>query len=464
MKLLPFCFDRLSSGDYFISNLAGFHDYLSESSFLSLLENSKPESSNEQDRLLRKLFIAEDGQLDTSVALLSAALGKKLASELTFSPTFMIVPTLRCDHTCTYCQVSRAPLNAHNVDLDKKHIRSIIKTIETLASPPYKLEIQGGEPLLRYEFIQEVYEEAERVLGQGMFELVITTSLSLLRDDMLEWAAPRKIFFSTSLDGDEVVHNLNRILPHGNSYKAVESSVKRINAFLGPGRVAAVTTVTKALIERPEALIEAHLDIGLNEMFVRPISPYGFAKSSNNETYSISEYLEFYKKLFSLIREYNSRGQYLIEHSAAIHVKRILNPGYSQYADLKSPSGYIFNSILFNYDGKVYGSDEARMLQRVLGKLDLSCGSISGVDLASALNKSIISNSFNFLHPGCAECAYQPYCGTDPCQSISNDGEPIGDKSSSLFCQYHMGMFRFFVEELRTNSESASMLIGWVND
>lgn len=41
----------------------------------------------------------------------------------------------------------------------------------------------------------------------------------------------------------------------------------------------------------------------------------------------------------------NEKGIPVIEHSAAIHLKRIFNPGFSGYADLKSPSGVVLNCI-----------------------------------------------------------------------------------------------------------------------
>lgn len=97
---------------------------------------------------------------------------------------------------------------------------------------------------------------------------------------------------------------------------------------------------------------------------------------------------------------------------------------------------------MFNYDGRIYGSDEARMLQRPTPISIFSLGTIQEPVIESnSLYKSILSQSFISVHPGCASCAYQPFCGSDPCQNISVFGEPIGDKSLSRFCQYHKAMF-----------------------
>ena len=77
---------------------------------------------------------------------------------------------------------------------------------------------------------------------------------------------------SVSLDGEEVVHNSNRILGHGLAYSRTVSGVEAIKRSLGAGRVATVTTVTKDLIRHPESIVQAHLSLGLKDMFIRPVS------------------------------------------------------------------------------------------------------------------------------------------------------------------------------------------------
>lgn len=464
MNFLPFNFDRLPSGNYFLSNMAGFHTFLQPNHFAELVDFGKTSSLEGNAHLESKLIISSEENHNLARGALSSALAKKILSELTFSPIFMIVPTLRCDHTCTYCQVSRAPKNSEGYDLNEESIPAIIETIKLLSPPPYKIEIQGGEPLLRFDLVKKIHEEAVFQLGESQFEFVIATSLSLLEDNILSWAQRHNVHFSTSLDGDALIHNKNRILTGSNSFQKVKRAIQAIQHDLGQGYVATVTTVTDDLLKKPEALIEAHLELGIHEMFVRPISPYGFANTNTSCSYDIPSYMDFYQRLLDEVCQLNISGKEFVEHSASIHMKRLLNPGFSQYADLKSPSGFMLNSVLFNFDGKVYGSDESRMLQRVLGKIDFSCGTADSINLlGNNLYKTIISSSFNMLHPGCDTCAYQPFCGTDPCQSISLQGEPIGDKSKSHFCQYHKAMFRLLLERYHSDTQYENMLKGWAN-
>ena len=462
MRLLPFNFEPISVDTVFISNTGGFSESLSRESLTELIFKGSSSDDDLNQRLLSKLFIADTTSYATAELALASSTSKKLTSELHFNPIFMIVPTLRCDHTCSYCQVSRANEDARGFDLDVALIPKIISQIKALGRPPYKIELQGGEPLLCFDTIEKIYFNAERILGDDSFELVIATTLSLLNDDILAWAKCRNVHFSTSLDGTEIVHNKNRILSTNDSYLRLKKGIELVQTTTGKDRVSTVTTVTGELLKAPEDILQAHCDLGLPNLFVRPISPYGFAKKDQDSEYSIAQYMTFYERLFDAILELWKSGKSVIEHSAATHIKRVFNPGFNSYADLKSPSGVLLNSFLFNYDGRIYGSDELRMLQRIYKDQDFSLGHIEAPEVTKTLYSQIISNSFNQVLPGCNTCAYQPFCGADPCNEISLQGEYIGDKTRSRFCSYHKEMFTFLLNRWFRCSESQSMLKEWL--
>lgn len=464
MKLMPFNFEPLDEESYFISNIAGFSSFVNFKQLESIIDFGQT-FNPELDRLLEnKLFISAPSSVNTAIASLASALGKRVTTGLEFKPIFMIVPTLRCDHSCKYCQVSRASINASGFDLDKKLIPKIIDTIALFSTPPYKLELQGGEPLLRFDLVELIYQLAEEKLGDDSIEMVIATSLSLISDEIIDWARSRNVVFSISLDGDQLVHDKNRIHPSGNAYQLAINGIKKIQSQLGMHRLSTVTTVTDELIKNPLSLLDTHKALGLFDLFVRPVSPYGFATTRSSVNYSMQEYMQFYAQLWDGIKQYRAQGLPFVEHSVAIHIKKLFVPGFSSYADLKSPSGVVLNCVLFNYDGRVYGSDESRMLQKVNPQLDFSAGTVGEISFAdSDYYKNLTSASFNFLHPGCENCAFLPFCGSDPCQNISMQGEPIGDKSLSTFCEYHKSMFKFLVNKYNTSSDDKSLIEDWIH-
>ncbi len=414
--------------------------------------------------LEKKLFLARPENMNISASLLATGQAKRLLQQMAFNPIFMIVPTLRCDHSCTYCQVSRANISAHGYDLNEGKISEIVNTVYRLGKPPYKIEIQGGEPLVRFDLVERIYAELEAKIPNDKFEMVIATSLSLMSDDILNWARRKNVYFSVSLDGHEKTHNESRILPNNNSYSKAKEWALKIQEELGRTRIATVTTVTRSLLKNPKSVVEGHLELGLNDLFVRPISPYGFSRNNQSDLYSPEEYMEFYRSLISIIINENMNGRSIVEHSLAIHIKRMLRPNFSGYADLKSPGGVLLNAIVFDYDGKVYGSDEARMLQRTIPTNDFSLGDCSSPNIENNdLYAHILENSFNDFHPGCEDCAYQPYCGVDPMQSISTQGEPVGDKSILYFCAYHKSMFSLCSEILSGCGLEKEMIEGWAD-
>lgn len=102
------------------------------------------------------------------------------------------------------------------------------------------------------------------------------------------------------------------------------------------------------------------------------------------------------------------------------------------------------------------------MLQKVYPEIDFSIGSINDLSFrANAIYPHLLNNSFNMVQAGCETCAYQPFCGVDPCQNISLFGEPVGNKSLSRFCRYHKGMFDLLISGMSRESYEAELLKGW---
>lgn len=449
MNLLPFNLERLDEKRVFVSNIGGFTHVVPSDQLTVLLEDPDLIPVPQRYELTRKLFVSEEQDYAAKRLALASAYAKRLTADLQFRPVFMFVPTLRCDHTCSYCQVARAPVDQLEFDMTEELLDQAVTRMVSIGSPPYSIEVQGGEPLLRFDLIEKLYQLCENKIGESNFSVVIASSLSLITSEVIEWARPRNISFSMSLDGTANVHDRNRILASDSSHARAVSGAKLILQELGSERLGFVTTITKEGLNDPQGLIDAYAELGGTNMFVRPLSPYGFARKKGMGSYTLEEYFVFYRELLRLLKIRWEAGLEVTEHSLGVHVKRLQKPDYNGYADLKSPSGYGLNAILFNYDGKLFGSDEARMLQRVHPEIDFSLGSVEDKELEiSHLSEAIIEGGINLDKPGCSTCAYQPFCGADPLQNISLFGEPVGHKAQSPFCEYHKTMFSIAVEYL----------------
>ena len=147
-------------------------------------------------------------------------------------------------------------------------------------------------------------------------------------------------------------------------------------------------------------------------------------------------------------------------------MKKIFRSGQASFTDLQSPAGYVFGALVFNYDGRVFGSDEARMLWESTKSNELVLGKVEDSAKHVMNNKhavSLLSDTFLSTMPGCEECAYQPYCGADPFHHLATQGDHIGDKSKSFFCDVETGIFDHLFELYETNSEAKGIFKKWLS-
>jgi hypothetical protein len=129
-------------------------------------------------------------------------------------------------------------------------------------------------------------------------------------------------------------------------------------------------TTTQASLAQPVEIVDEYVRLGFESIFLRSISPYGFAvKRGMADRYHMGEWLEFYKRGLSHIIELNRRGIPLREEFAAIILQKICTPWPTGYVDLQSPAGIGIGGIVFNYDGDVYASDASRMLAEMRARV-----------------------------------------------------------------------------------------------
>jgi His-Xaa-Ser system radical SAM maturase HxsB len=302
-----------------------------------------------------------------------------------------------------------------------------------------KIEFQGGEPLLNVELIQFIIEEAQRrnVSGEKEIEFVVTSNLAFLTNDILHLMKTHNVLISTSLDGPAFLHNANRPRPGNNSYELTIEGLKKVRDALGPDRVSAIMTTTRLSLQHPRAIVDEYIAQGFDAIFLRPISPYGFALRSKARTgYEIDTFLEFYWEALDHIIEVNRSGRYFVESYAQLLLNKILTPFATGYVDLQSPAGAGIGVAVYNYDGDVYPTDEARMLLE-MGDPIFKLGNVhqntyeeifGGETLRSMVTASCIESL-----PGCAECPFQTYCGCDPVENYATQGTMFGHRPTSTF-------------------------------
>lgn len=467
--LLPFRFHRLNEEKEVLVNEIGDHLVVTSGTTENVIlkKISKAADNELYADLISNSFISEQ-KIPPLIDVLATRYRTKKSFLDGFTSLHLFVITLRCEHTCHYCQVSRVTTEKDAFDMSISHIN---KGIALMLRSPNKfltMEFQGGEALLAFEKIVYAIEQTKKLATEldKVMTYVICTNLAVLNEEMLAYCKKNNVLLSTSLDGPDFIHNQNRRRPGNNSYELTLRGLEMARKALGHGNVSALMTATNLSLDHPKEIVEEYYKRGFRNIFLRPISPYGFAlKNEKKNKYAMTRFLDFYKTALEHIISINLKGEYFREDYATIILKKILTPFPVGYVDLNSPSGSITNAVVFNYDGAVYASDESRMLAEskdftfLLGHLDEhSYEELFYGEKVQELADVLCNENL----PGCSDCAFQPYCGSDPVHNHATQGDIWGYRPTSTFCQKNMEIIRYLITLMDENPRIRSVFEMWI--
>lgn len=467
-ELLPFKFDRFNDESYIITNIVGEYLLIDHEDLEALVHRKLDVTSRLYSQLRSKHFIRLPKE-KSPIEFLALKLRTKLSRLSQFTNLHIFVVTLRCDHSCPYCQVSRQSEDKSSFDMTRDMADKSLDFVFRSPSPAIKIEFQGGEPLLNFELIKYIVDSAEsrnRVAGRDL-AFVIATTLSLINDEILDFCKLHKIQISTSLDGPEALHNSNRPRPSKDSHQRFVAGLEKARDRLGYDQISALMTTTELSLDKVKEIIDEYLRLGFKGVFLRPLSPYGFAiKTKRFMAYNTERWLQFYKSGLDYIIELNRNGVEFSEYYSSLILKKILTAQEPGYVDLMSPAGIGIAAIVFNYDGKVYASDESRMLAE-MGDRTFELGNI----LSDSYEDIILSDklldaleeSFTLSAPMCSECAFEPYCGSEPVYHHAIHKDFLGRKPESEFCKKNMSIFKHLITLMESNSDTKKLFLGWAN-
>lgn len=383
-----------------------------------------------------------------------------------FTALHIIVVTLRCNFSCHYCQVSRQTQDRTQYDISQVDLDAALDLVFESPSLDLTIEFQGGEPLAAFDRIEYAVEGAlaRNEQAKKRLRFVICSNLSLLTDEMLAFCLANDIHLSTSLDGPAALHEANRPARVHGDLRWLAERIDRARAVLGSDRVAALMTTSRASLKQPEAIIDAYLALGFRRVFLRPLQPYGFAARLKEEwRYPVADFLAFYRRAITHILELNESGVSFVEEYASILMKRLFIPFPTGYVDLMSPTGMVTAVAVYNYDGGVYASDEARMLAES-GDTTFRLGHVSDGYRALFYGdraRHLVTTGTNEALAGCSDCGLQAYCGSDLIRNWRETGDMYGHRPTSAFCELNMGVLTFLLELIDVNREAGRFLRSW---
>lgn len=438
---------------FLITNDFGKFSLLSKSDFNSLVTGKINPDSEMYHELCEKLFIFDSSP---TCFIEFAQNEMKNSKNYVFSATSLqiFVVTNACNMDCVYCQANNGlekPKDFMSIDIAEKAVNL------ALSSPSANMtfEFQGGEPLMNFPVIKHIVEYTEKNKKGKLINYTIVTNLTLLTDEMIQFFKEYNISISTSLDGNEILHNLNRTYK---DKKGTFSDVIKSVDILRKHKIniGAIQTTTRNSLPLYKEIINTYKELGFSSIFIRPLTPLGCAyRKWSNIGYTPDEFIQFYRKSLEYIIFLNKSGYFMSEGHASIFLSKIIHNFPINYMELRSPCGAAVGEMAYYPNGDVFTCDEGRMLYE-MGDDSFKLGNVNENSYYDMIHSNtycaVCKASILESLPNCCDCVYQPYCGVCPVINLAIEHDVISKAPNNYRCKIYSGMLDTIFELLQNET------------
>jgi radical SAM protein with 4Fe4S-binding SPASM domain len=161
-------------------------------------------------------------------------------------------------------------------------------------------------------------------------------------------------------------------------------------------------------------------------------------------------------------------GNFISEQYATIILSKIMTPFPGGFVDLQSPAGTGISCAVYDYNGNVYVSDEARMLAHMgddrflMGNVHKN--SYREIFFGRVIQETIESSCVESM-PQCSECAFQMYCGADPVRNYLVQRDLIGHRPSSEFHHLNYEIIKHLMNMIKQgNQDISDVFWSWITN
>jgi len=443
---------------YLLTNDVGDYLFLKEKEFENFLTNNLEKSQEPYLSLKKKNFLKNELDL---TRLIEKYRSKK--SFLFGGPSLhIVVVTLRCDHRCIYCHASAQNMNRKDLDMSQETARQVVDKIFETTSSFVAIEFQGGEPLVNWPVVKFIIEYAQKKNKQVQKELLFrfVSNFSLMTENKFKYLLSKKVSLCTSLDGPEKLHNRNRPIIKGNSYKNVAKWIRKFYKLYPDLRkkgyiykIAGLLTISRFSLPYGKEIINEYIKLGFDNISLRVLDPFGFSQNSWKKiSYSAKDFINFYKKALTYIIELNLKGKKFRENIATVFLTKILTDYDPNHLDFRSPCGAGIGQLAYHYNGDVYTCDEGRMLS-MMGDESFRLGNVRENSyqeiVANPITRTLCTASCLEGLPGCSDCIYKPYCAVCPIYNYFEQGNIFSQMPANEKCQISQAILDFLFEKLQ---------------
>ena len=463
MKLNYFNFKKFED-KVLLTNDFGRHLFVSPSEFMEIVNKEVDPESALGKALMEEQMIFSNTSLEYSSFLKQDM--RRMKGHVNIATSLHIfVVTTACNMSCIYCQANNG-VSCPSQFMSKEIAEKAVDIALQSPAQCLNFEFQGGEPLLNFEIIKHIVSYAEANKGSHEISYNVVTNLTLLTDEILEFLIEHNFGISTSIDGPEFVHDVNRPFKNGGgTYENAAAAIKKIQ---GMGiRVGAIQTTTQHSLKYPREIVRAYRDLGFDSIFIRPLTPLGKAILNwENIGYTPEEFLAFYKEAMDELIQINRSGRFMKEDHSSILLKR-MDGKFVNYMELRSPCGASIGQLAYYADGDIFTCDEGRMLHE-MGDHTFRLGNVFSSSYTDIINngvcRTVCASSILESIPMCCDCVYQPYCGTCPVVNYARSNDVIEKEPRGYRCRIYSGMLDYLFKQIKDNDqETIEILRSWSN-
>jgi His-Xaa-Ser system radical SAM maturase HxsB len=443
------------AGKVLVTNDAGDWSFLAESELDDLLAGRILDGHARFAEFQRKGFLRDGLDLDA----LAARIARRNLHVGRGPHVHVVTLTLRGSAS------EKTDVNMSQETAEKVVDLALQSTSPTIT---FELQGQGGEPLLNFEVLRHLVELArshnQRTAGKTL-SFSLASNFTRMTEEAAEWLIANDILVSTSLDGPASLHDWNRKWKGGSAHAEVVRWIEYFNRrYVELGRdirlwhIDALMTTTRRTLDAWREVVDEYVARGMPTIHVQPLRPFGIdSEVWATVGYGAPEYLDFYRRTLDYILELNQRGVEISEGTASIFLSKILTADDPGIVDIQSPSGAGTAQIAYNFDGRVFPSEEARIVD-AMGDSIFELGHVRDLALPDVLRhptvRAIAAASLLDIQPMCAECWNKPFCGISPVYNFATQGDLFGQRPHSFESKEHMAVSAKLFELLANESDS----------
>lgn len=196
---------------------------------------------------------------------------------LTVSSKITLMISQDCNLRCSYCYGDEGKFGSTGGFMTKEIAEETMRFFVNRAKPyGYKymfITFLGGEPLMNFPLMKHIIEFNKKEFPDIAFSYTVTTNLTLLSKEMVDYLKNQDISILISLDGPREIHNKNRVFKNGKG--SFDSVLKKINLLKSNQILFSIrATLSHEDFKDYEQVVSFFEKIGAQQIFISRLSNY----------------------------------------------------------------------------------------------------------------------------------------------------------------------------------------------